>query len=272
MSKSRGRGRGTLASGAASALPKVNAARHGCDEEDHQTDDDEHHHVPHHHAALHAPEQLLGAAVEAEGLIGQQIGLVHEQLDALPALQQLLNVLHHHALDVLDALLHAPQLVARGVVVVVGHLLPERGGEAVVEAKRDGRGRHIREAAEEDLADVLKEGEDDSPLGALIAHAEEGVAVRDNVVEGVAVVDVGHAAVVGGYLAQQHARHRGEVARVRGGGVLREHHHAAGHEGVDDGHDGSLPPPEGSRGGGAQGGEGRRRGGPRPSSAAIPRT
>mmetsp|Transcript_14266 Transcript_14266/g.32379 ORF Transcript_14266/g.32379 Transcript_14266/m.32379 type:complete len:255 (+) Transcript_14266:3-767(+) len=60
---------------------------------------------------------LLGRAVEGDGGLGKVIALLHEGVQALASLEEVIHGLHHHALDLVQLLLDLRELVRLGRVV-----------------------------------------------------------------------------------------------------------------------------------------------------------
>ena len=72
--------------------------------------------------------------------MGHVVGLVDQQLDALAAAQDLLDVLHHDVFDLVELGLGARDLVLRGRGVVGVHERGDDGGERALEAVCGGGG------------------------------------------------------------------------------------------------------------------------------------
>lgn len=95
-------------------------------------------------APPHLATDVARPAAECGGLARHDVGLVDEQLDALAAAQDLLHVLDHDVLHLVELRLCARELVGGGCGVVCMHQVGNGGAEGSLQAMCRGVGRRGR--------------------------------------------------------------------------------------------------------------------------------
>mmetsp|Transcript_8010 Transcript_8010/g.22021 ORF Transcript_8010/g.22021 Transcript_8010/m.22021 type:complete len:295 (+) Transcript_8010:111-995(+) len=206
---------------------------HVDDDEDTSTEDGHDAHILPPHLA---PE--VGARLrELEGLLVQVIRLVNEEVDLFTAVEDLVDVVHHDRLDLVELALHLLHVwpVCLALAREHSHLLLQRGLERIRSTRKGHRGG-VSMTVPPPLADLRQELERKNPAKVWLAHAHEDEAVVHEQVEHVLVILVRPSRVpwLPVHLLYDFARDSGEVARRTS--IFAEHATAAGNDRVDDGH------------------------------------
>mmetsp|Transcript_9047 Transcript_9047/g.33268 ORF Transcript_9047/g.33268 Transcript_9047/m.33268 type:complete len:206 (+) Transcript_9047:568-1185(+) len=138
----------------------------------------------------HLSLELNPSPLKAEGISLQLVCLVHQQLDFLPTIQHLLNVLYHHLLHLRNFPAHSGDGVRLWVVAEVIHLLAQHPPKLVVVRESQCGLCCLPVCTREPGLRLFQEGERDASPQLLRGHTDVCEAIHDQQVKDVAVMRI----------------------------------------------------------------------------------
>lgn len=130
--------------------------------------------------------------LESRRVAVETLCLVHKHVDLVAALQNLLDVVHHDGLHLVDLRTRLPQLVCVRVVREVVHLALQNVAELSVHCHRQCRLATVAIRRPEAVLDVLQERKRQAPTELLVRHAQVRDHVLAHIVENMSVLIRNH--------------------------------------------------------------------------------
>lgn len=226
------------------AGPEEATAGHADDDVDHEQQDRPDQAVHPDGAPEHGSGQVAGRLAERYGIIPQVLRLVHQQLQPLPSIRYVLDVLHHNILQLVDL----PMYLTNGIhiprLTVVLHLGGQGSRKFRIHGVRNGRGHRKAVRLDELLLDLGEEEKGPRSLEAIVTNAHVDDPVLADVVNQVIPMRVRQLVVLQLDLRDDLLRNFGKVPHTLG--VLGQHRGPTADHTVQDGHPraGLLEPSE----------------------------
>lgn len=219
------------------AGPEKATAGHAHDDVDHKQQNGADQAVHPDGTPEHGPGQVAGCLAEGDGIISQVLRLVHQQLQPLAPVRNVLDVLHHNILQLVDLPVHLTDGIHIPRLAVVLHLRGQRSRKFRIHGIGNGR-RHRKSVRLDKLfLDLGEKQECAGSLEAIVTDAHVDDPVFANVVNQIVPMGVRQLVVLQLNLRDDLLGNFGEIPHTFG--VLGQHRWPTADHTVQDGHPGA---------------------------------